>query len=143
MEGLSLGIPGMAISFAGNGVEREAHIDSHRPWLERLIAQVTAVKDFPKETLLNVNLPPIPGDTIKGIRVTTLGKRVFSESITETKDPWNRKMYWIGGGHITWSGGQDSDFQAIADGYISVTPLHVDLTNYRLLEEVSSWHLGQ
>jgi 5'-nucleotidase len=143
MEGLSLGIPGIAISFAGNRVERETHLDSHRPWLEKLISQITAVEEFPKETLLNVNLPPIPGNTINGIRVTTLGKRVFSESITETKDPWNRKMYWIGGGHITWSGGEDSDFKAIADGFISVTPLHVDLTNYRLLKDVGSWQLGR
>ncbi len=143
MEGLSLGIPGLAISFAGNRVEREAHLDSQRPWLKRLLSGIVAVKEFPRETLLNVNLPPLPGDAIRGIRVTTLGKRVFSESITETKDPWNRKMYWIGGGHYTWSGGQDSDFQAIADGHISVTPLHVDLTNYRLLEDVRSWQLGQ
>ncbi len=143
MEGLSLGIPGVAISFAGSRVEREAQLASQRDWLSRLIKDITAVAEFPKETLLNVNLPPIPGDTVKGIRVTTLGKRVFSESISETKDPWNRKMYWIGGGHITWSGGQDSDFQAIADGYISVTPLHVDMTNYRLLEDVRAWRLGQ
>jgi 5'-nucleotidase len=143
MEGLSLGIPGIAFSFAGNRVDREAHLESHRGWLERLLARITQVDDFPKETLLNVNLPPIPGDSIKGIRATTLGKRVFSESITETKDPWNRKMYWIGGGQITWSGGKDSDFQAIADGYISVTPLHVDLTNYKLIEKVRSWNLDQ
>jgi len=142
MEGLSLGIPGIAVSFAGNRVEREANLASHVGWLERLIADILAVKDFPKETLLNINLPPIPGTDIKGIRVTTLGKRVFSESITETKDPWGRKMYWIGGGQITWSGGSDSDFQAVADGYVSVTPLHVDLTNYKLLEDVRSWHLG-
>ncbi|HEV8399775.1 MAG TPA: 5'/3'-nucleotidase SurE, partial [Gemmatimonadales bacterium] len=81
MEGLSLGIPGIAISFAGNRVDREAHLESHRAWLERLLARITEVEDFPKETLLNVNLPPIPGDTIQGIRATTLGKRVFSESI--------------------------------------------------------------
>ena len=143
MEGLSLGIPGIAISFAGARAEREAHLESHRSWLERLLAGIVAVKDFPRETLLNVNLPPIPGEMIKGIRDTTLGKRVFSESITETKDPWGRMMYWIGGGHVTWSGGDDSDFKAVADGFISVTPLHVDLTNYKLLEKVRSWHLGQ
>ena len=143
MEGLSLGIPGVAISFAGDRASRESHLESQRPWLERLLAGIIAVKDIPKETLLNVNLPPVPGDMVKGIRDTTLGKRVFSESISETKDPWGRKMYWIGGGQITWSGGQDSDFQAVADGFISVTPLHVDLTNYKLLEKVRSWHLGQ
>jgi 5'-nucleotidase len=143
MEGLSLGIPGVAISFAGNRVDREHHLESHQPWLEKLILGITKVEEFPADTLLNINLPPIPGSHIKGIRATTLGKRVFSESISETKDPWGRKMYWIGGGHITWSGGPDSDFQAIEDGYISVTPLHVDLTNYNLLEKVKSWDLGR
>jgi 5'-nucleotidase len=143
MEGLSLGIPGVAISFAGNRIQREAHLDGQRPWLQRLLMSIISVRDFPRDTLLNVNLPPIPSDGIKGIRVTTLGKRVFSDSLTETRDPWNRKMYWIGGGQITWSGGEASDFQAVEEGYISVTPLHVDLTNYGLLEDVRSWRLGE
>jgi 5'-nucleotidase len=143
MEGLSLGIPGIAISFAGNRVEREAHLGSARPWIQRLLSRIVSVDGFPRETLLNVNIPPIPGDSIKGIRVTTLGRRVFSESLTETRDPWNRKVYWIGGGQISWSGREDSDFRAVQEGFISVTPLHVDLTNYRLLEGVRSWQLGE
>ena len=57
------------------------------------------------------------------------------------KDPWGKDIYWIGGGHATWSGGSDSDFQAIRDGYISVTPLHMDMTNYKLLEVAQSWFL--
>jgi 5'-nucleotidase len=59
------------------------------------------------------------------------------------KDPWGKDTYWIGGGTSSWSGGDDSDFRAVRDGYISVTPLHVDLTNYGLLEEVRSWRLGE
>lgn len=139
MEGLSLGIPGVAVSFAGSRLEL---LESHRPWLERLATDIVAVEDFPRETLLNVNLPPIPGDRIRGIRITTLGKRVYSESLAETHDPWGRRVYWIGGGHISWSGREDSDFRAVEDGYISVTPLHVDLTNYQLLEAVRGWNLG-
>jgi len=139
MEGLSLGIPGIAISFAGGNLDL---MDSHRPWLERLMAGIATVEDFPPETLLNVNLPSVSGDHIRGIKVTTLGSRVYSESLMETKDPWGRRMYWIGGGQISWSGSDDSDFIAVRDGFISVTPLHVDLTNYRLLEDVRSWRLG-
>ncbi len=139
MEGLSFGVPGVAFSFAGGRLDA---LDSHRPWLERLVSNIARVDGFPKETLLNVNLPPIPGDQIRGIRVTTLGKRVYSESLAETKDPWGRTVYWIGGGHISWSGGEDSDFQAVEDGYISITPLHVDLTNYNLLEDVQAWRLA-
>lgn len=139
MEGLSFGVPGVAFSFAGGRLDA---LDSHRPWLERLVSNIARVDGFPKETLLNVNLPPILGDQIRGIRVTTLGKRVYSESLAETKDPWGRTVYWIGGGHISWSGGEDSDFQAVEDGYISITPLHVDLTNYNLLEDVQAWRLA-
>ncbi len=139
MEGLSLGIPGIAMSFAGSNLE---HLESHREWLHRLVNHVTGVRDFPKETLLNINLPAIPGDKIKGIRVTTLGKRVYSESLLKAQDPWGRTVYWIGGGHASWSGTDDSDFRAVRDGFISVTPLHVDLTNYRLLESVRQWQLG-
>ena len=139
MEGLSFGVPGVAFSFAGGRLDA---LDSHRPWLERLVSNIARVDGFPKETLLNVNLPPIPGDQIRGVRVTTLGKRVYSESLAETKDPWGRTVYWIGGGHISWSGGEDSDFQAVEDGYISITPLHVDLTNYNLLEDVQAWRLA-
>ncbi len=140
MEGLSLEIPGIAISFAGQDLEL---MDTQREWLERLVRGIVRVPRFPKETLLNINLPNLPGDRIKGIRVTTLGRRVFSESLMETKDPWGRRMYWIGGGQISWSGGEDSDFRAVQDGYISVTPLHVDLTNYDLLEDVKRWRLEE
>lgn len=139
MEGLSLGIPGIAVSLAGGNLEV---LDSHRPWLERLVANIVRITTFPKETLLNINLPAIPGNQIKGIRVTTLGKRVYSESIVRTNDPWGRTVYWIGGGQASWTGGDDSDFRAVKEGFISVTPLHVDLTNYGLLEDVRAWQLG-
>jgi 5'-nucleotidase len=106
------------------------------------VRDIVRVERFPEDTLLNVNLPPIPGDRIQGIRVTTLGNRVFEGSILRTADPWGRDVYWIGGGHISWSGRDDSDFRAVRDGFISVTPLHVDLTNYSLLEAVDEWRLG-
>ncbi len=90
-----------------------------------------------------MNLPPIAADEIRGIRVTSLGRRVYSDSLTRLEDPWGRETLWIGGGKSSWSGREDSDFRAISDGFISVTPLHVDLTNYRLLEVVRSWRLGE
>ena len=139
MEGLSVGIPGVAWSFAGGKIEL---IESHRDWVHRLTTDITGVDQFPSETLLNVNLPPIPGDKIRGIRVTKLGRRVYSDSLSKMKDPWGRDIFWIGGGRSSWSGGEDSDFRAVADGYISVTPLHVDLTQYDHLELVRSWNLG-
>ena len=138
MEGLSVGIPSIAVSYASFDLE---HLETHRVGLERLIRRIVQVKEFPKETLLNINLPAIPGEQVKGIKVTNLGSRVFHEEIARMKDPWGREIYWIGGGRVTWSGGAESDFRAVQDGYISVTPLHVDLTNYELIEVVRSWAL--
>jgi 5'/3'-nucleotidase len=140
MEGLAVGIPGIALSFAGSELEL---LDTHRPWLERLLRDIVAVGSFRGETLLNINLPPIPGDEIRGIRVTTLGNRVYAGSLLRTNDPWGREVFWIGGGQISWTGREDSDFRAVREGYISVTPLHVDLTNYALLEAVGGWRLGR
>ncbi|HZH39493.1 MAG TPA: 5'/3'-nucleotidase SurE [Gemmatimonadales bacterium] len=139
-EGLAAGIPSVAVSYGAFDLE---HLDSYRTRLHGLLADIVATPEFPKETLLNVNLPAIPADQVKGVKVTHLGSRVFHEEIARMKDPWGRNIYWIGGGHVTWSGGADSDFQAVRDGYISVTPLHVDMTNYRLLDDVRSWKLGR
>ncbi|HWH02288.1 MAG TPA: 5'/3'-nucleotidase SurE [Gemmatimonadales bacterium] len=139
-EGLAAGIPSVAVSYGSFDLE---HLDSYRSRLQELLADVVAVSDFPKETLLNVNLPAIAAAKVKGVKVTHLGSRVFHEEIARMKDPWGRDIFWIGGGHVTWSGGADSDFQAVRDGYISVTPLHVDMTNYRLLDNVRSWRLGE
>jgi 5'-nucleotidase len=139
MEGLVAGIPSIAISFAGSDLDT---LETHKDGLRALLKRITAVKDFPKETLLNINLPAIPGDQVKGVKVTHLGSRVFSEEIALMKDPWGKDIYWIGGGHITWTGGAESDFRATRDGYISVTPLHMDMTNYRLIEVVRQWLAG-
>jgi len=73
--------------------------------------------------------------------VTHLGSRVFHEEIARMRDPWGKDIYWIGGGHVTWSGDADSDVQATRDGYISVTPLHMDMTNYGLLQATQAWLL--
>ena len=138
MEGLAAGIPSVAVSYGSFDL---THLESHRDGLRELIERIARVERFPKDTLLNVNLPPIPGDHVKGLKVTHLGTRVFEGEIAKMKDPWGREIFWIGGGRAKWSGGADSDFQAVHDGYISVTPLHVDLTNYELLETVQSWSL--
>jgi len=142
MEGLAAGIPSVAFSFAAPGHDPEL-LDTHRDTLKRLVERIVAVKTFPPETLLNINLPAVRGPDVKGVKVTTLGSRIYSEEIAQIKDPWGRPLYWIGGGQITWSGGEDSDFRAVSEGYVSITPLHVDLTNYELLETVKSWRLDR
>ena len=138
MEGVMLGVPGVAISFAGGDPEI---MGTYRETLVRLIRRITSAEDYPRNTLLNINLPRMPASEVKGLRVTRLGSRYFSDSLTRMKDPWGREIMWIGGGTITWTGGEDADHAAVAEGYISVTPLHMDLTNYSLIETVRGWRL--
>jgi 5'-nucleotidase len=138
MEAVMLGAPGIGISFAGNQPET---METYRDVLVRLIERITSVSDFPRDTLLNINLPRGPASELRGIKVTSLGSRFFSESLTRMKDPWGREIFWIGGGTITWTGGEEADHAAVAEGYISITPLHMDLTNYSLIETVRGWAL--
>jgi len=140
MEGLALGIPSIAVSFAGGDLRADVtRLKDYVSTLRRLLERVMTLPAFPPETLLNVNLPPVPSADVKGIRLTRLGRRVYSQSVMPMKDPWGRQIFWIGGGEINWTGEADSDFRAIEEGYISVTPLHLDLTNYNVLEGGSSW----
>jgi 5'-nucleotidase len=139
MEAVVLGVPGIAISFAGNQPETMA---TYRDRLVDLVGRITSVPDFPQDTLLNINLPRVPAAEVAGVRVTKLGSRFFSGSLARMKDPWGREIFWIGGGTITWTGDEDSDHAAVGEGYVSVTPLHMDLTDYSLLEMVRGWSLG-
>ena len=138
MEAVTLGIPGIAISLASRETELFA---AYQPLLARLVRRIVSVPEFPPNLLLNINLPDLDVSQVRGIRVTKLGSRYFSESLTRMKDPWGREVFWIGGGEITWTGDAESDHQAVHDGYISVTPLGMDLTSYGLVETVRGWPL--
>ena len=140
MEGLALGIPSIAISFAGGDLRADVSmLDGQIEVLTPLLRHLTALPSFPRETLLNVNLPPLPASQIKGVRLTRLGRRVYSDSLKPMRDPWGRDIFWIGGGSISWQGREDSDFRAIQEGYISVTPLHLDLTHFDMLAAAATW----
>lgn len=77
--------------------------------------------------ILNVNFPPA---TFNGVKVTRLGKRIYSEGVIERLDPRGRKYYWIGGEEPTWFPGENTDFEAVQNGFVSITPLHLDLTHH-------------
>jgi 5'-nucleotidase len=139
MEGVMLGVPGVAISFTGHHPETMA---SYRDVLARLVQRITSAPEFPRNMLLNITLPDRPASEVAGTRVTRLGSRYFSDSLTRMQDPWGRDIMWIGGGTITWTGGEESDHVAVAEGYISVTPLQMDLTNFGLIETVRGWDLS-
>jgi 5'-nucleotidase len=138
MEATMLGIPAVAFSYAGRDFEGIAELG---PLLRALLPQLVDRAAFPPHTLLNVNFPPIAPDTIQGVRVTRLGRRVYTDSITRANDPSGREYFWIGGGGVEWEAEEGTDFQAVHDGFISVTPLHLDLTHYKLLSEIEQWEL--
>lgn len=139
MEATVIGIPSVALSYTG---DRYEELEGWEGVVSRILEGILGDRSFPDDTLFNVNLPAVSPDQVKGIRVTTLGRRRYSESITRARDPQGKEYFWIGGGVATWRGSADSDFQAVEDGYVSVTPLHLDLTNYRLLEEVRAWDMS-
>lgn len=140
MEGLALGVPSIAVSFAGRVLRSDdTLLEDHVEALSRLLKHLTSLPTFPADTLLNVNIPAIPAKELKGVRLTRLGRRVFSDSLTPMKDPWGRDIFWIGGGSVAWSGSEDSDFRAVKEGFISVTPLHLDLTAKDRLDDAERW----
>ncbi|MDX1393947.1 MAG: 5'/3'-nucleotidase SurE [Gemmatimonadota bacterium] len=136
MEATILGIPAVAISYAGYD---SRHIDGYGPLVSRLIGSILDHATFPGGTLLNINLPDVPAEESLGVRVTALGRRVYHDSVTRQRDPNGREFLWIGGGSPEWRGSDDSDFRAVQAGYVSVTPLHLDLTDFGILDEVRSW----
>jgi 5'-nucleotidase len=138
MEATILGIPAVALSYVGRDPDE---VEAWGPTVSDLLGQIVGRASFPKDTLLNVNIPPIAPSELKGVRITRLGRRVYEGSLVRANDPSGREYFWIGGGQTKWWGEPDSDFQAIEDGYISVTPLHLDLTNFGLLQDIRDWEL--
>ena len=100
----------------------------------RDIGQYILNNSLPYDTLLNVNIPNTEVSDIQGIKFTRQGKRIYDESIKETFDPHGEKHYWIGGGNPYWEHGEDTDISAIQENYVSVTPIHLDLTNHEALQ---------
>ena len=140
MEATILGIPAVAVSYTGRDPEV---IEEWVPTVTDILRNIAGRESFPEETLLNINLPAVTPSEAKGVRVTRLGRRAYEGSLTRAHDPSGREYFWIGGGESRWWGGDDSDFRAIEEGYVSITPLHLDLTNFDLLNEIRGWGLDR
>ena len=130
-----------ATSIAASLVTRE-QTDFREPaeFVARL-AETVAKRKLPPRRLLNVNLPHLPWDAIEGVAVTRLGSRVYRDTLIRKVDPRGRDYYWIGGEDAVWEPTAGTDFQAVHQGWISVTPLRLDLTDDGALEEVRGWKL--
>ena len=131
IEGALLGVPAIAVSLV---TFENFDFQPAAEFTATLVSRIQE-KASPPETLLNINVPPLPKDKIKGWRLTRQGKRHYSETIVERIDPRGRKYYWIGGDNLGFAQEDGTDCVAVHEGYISVTPLQVDLTNHRFLKE--------
>ncbi len=129
VEGTIFGIPSLAFSLIS---DKHFHFDAAAS-MAFPIAQFVLEHSLPYDTLLNINIPNLPQAEIRGIKFTRQGKRIYDGSIQETYDPWGEKHYWIGGGKPYWERGEDMDMDAVQAGFISITPIHLDLTNYEAL----------
>lgn len=136
-EGAFLGIPSIAISLSTWDATRFAAAGRIA---RRLVADLME-RGIPPGRCVNVNIPPGPLESIKGVRVTRLGTRVFRDTIVEKTDPRGKRYYWIGGEDPTWSHDEASDFAAVSEGYVSVTPLRFVLTDDQGITELESMGL--
>jgi 5'-nucleotidase len=129
IEGTIFGVPSIAFSLiSGKHYNYET-----ATFFATKIASYVLEHSLPFDTLLNVNFPNIRKDEIRGIKITRQGKRIYENSIQETFNPWGEKYYWIGGGRTFWEHGDEADMEAVQLNYVSITPIHLDLTNHDAL----------
>jgi len=137
IEGTIQGAPSIAASL----VTREStdFADPAR-FVARLTREVMA-RGLPRRRLLNVNIPHRPWSEVRGIAITRLGSRVYRDTLVKKVDPRGRDYYWIGGEDPVWESQAGTDFHAVSEGRISVTPMRLDLTDERALVDLDAWHL--
>jgi len=134
-EATLLGLPAFAISLVTDG--RADFTAAGRA--AALVSQLIIKNGLPANTLLNVNVPNLRPSAIKGVAITQQGRRHYGEIIVRKVDPRGKAYYWIGGKEPSWEPSEESDYAAVMSGCISVTPLHLDLTNPAALDEVRQW----
>jgi len=135
MEGRYLGFPAIAISLAGSNAQ---HFDSAARTALQVLERMQK-HPLPRDSILNVNVPDLPFESIKGFRATRLGCRHKSDPVIRSQDPTGREIYWVGPAGEGQDCGEGTDFLAIEQGYVSVTPLQIDLTRHGQLEQIQAW----
>ncbi|MCP5269422.1 MAG: 5'/3'-nucleotidase SurE [Zoogloeaceae bacterium] len=134
-EGYLLGVPAIAVSLVSkSGGNFQTAADIARTLVTRFLAQ-----PIKTPVLLNVNVPDVPLDQIRGIRVTRLGRRHKAEPVIKAQTPRGETVYWVGAAGEAADAGEGTDFHAVANNYVSVTPLQIDLTHTGQLSMIESW----
>jgi 5'-nucleotidase len=135
-EGRFLGLPSIAISLAGG--HQCQHYETAAQVAKTLVQRLKTDRP-PADTILNVNVPDLPLSEIQGFQVTRLGTRHVAEPTIKAEDPRGRRIYWVGQPGPEQDAGPGTDFHAVNMGYVSITPLHLDLTHYKVFEQLSGW----
>ncbi len=132
-EGRHMGLPAIAVSLVGK---------THFATAAKVVVQVMKQLQqhaLPADQILNINVPDVPMAQLKGIKVTRLGRRHQADSMRRQSDPWGREIYWYGPLGKECDGSEDTDFYALAHGFVSVTPLTVDMTAYQSMPRLEKW----
>ena len=135
LEGRHLGRPAVAVSLVGRDPH---HYQTAATVVERLVGTLGR-GSIPSGTVLNVNVPDLPLERVEGVRVTRLGNRHRSRPAIPARDAAGKRIYWVGEAGSARDNAPDTDFHAVEEGFVSVTPIHADLTRHRALDTISSW----
>jgi 5'-nucleotidase len=138
MEAVIFGLPAVAISL--DSYDRHDFAFAAQV-AARVVSQV-AKRGLPPGIFLNVNVPYRPREEMAGVAVTRLGRRVYRDVLIERQDPRGRPYYWIGGDPPTGHQDEGTDIWAVANGYVSVTPIHLDMTAHDLIPELQTWQFA-
>ena len=138
MEGRFLGLPAMAVSLAG---EKFEYFDTAAQVAVKLLEKLQQ-HPLPADTILNVNVPDVHWDQLTGFEATRLGRRHKSEPVVKAEDPRGRPIYWVGPVGKEEDAGPGTDFHAVNNNAVSITPIHVDLTQYNAIDTVANWLQG-
>jgi len=139
MEGIIMGVPGVAVSMDGAGLHRSELDYTSAVDVASWVVKKLITEGIPENTFLNVNVPYVNGGELKGILLTQQGLRVYHGRLDKRQDPRGKDYYWIAGDHPTGVPKEGTDVEALAAGYASVTPLQLDLTDYKAISTLSAW----
>jgi 5'-nucleotidase len=134
-EGRFLGLPAVAISLVGSN---PSHFDTAGQVAVTLLKQLIK-NPLQQDTILNVNVPDVAINDLKGYQATRLGQRHKSEPVVKSADPRGRTIYWVGPPGAEQDAGPGTDFYAINTGYVSITPLQIDLTRHERINALKAW----
>jgi 5'-nucleotidase len=130
IEGVIMGVPAVAVSLTSFERDEDYNFAAR---FTRMVCRQVLKNIAEKDIIVNINIPALPKSEIKGVRITRLGSRRYENEFEERQDPRGNTYYWLGGNVVQETQEKDSDVAAISEGFISITPIHFDLTDYALI----------